>query len=482
MQIDYTPSKTVKDFMLSDALVKAIMGPYGSGKSVGCVMELLRRATLQPKDQKGVRRSRFIIIRNTFRMLNDTTIKTVFEWLPPKIAGKWHSSTHTFYVRFGDVESEWMFRALETPDDIRNLLSFEVTGAWINEYREIDPQVFVNLLGRVGRFRPDKQTPRGWFGIVMDTNPPDVDSYWYSLFEEEPTEEVVDFARGLDRPLLALFKQPSGLAPDAENVENLPDNYYQMLLAANADKSQEWVNVHVHGQYGYVQDGKPVFPEAKDIHLPIETHAPNPDKPIVLGMDFGLTPAAVAVQQKPNGQWVVLTELTSDNMGIERFLERLVPFLVQRFPDHNIKDVWADPAGRNRSETDEKTCFQALRAAGFTVRPGPQDLETRLGSVRRVLNRLVEGRPGIVVNPECTQIRKGLLGRYRYRRMQKSGEHYEQVPDKSDPCSHPMDGLEYVLGAYEGRGIKGQTTRAFGAGGFKKPIRVQSNYKPLGAI
>ena len=317
--------------MGSEAYVRGLMGPYGSGKSVGCVMELLRRAQSAPKGEDGVRRTRFVIIRNTYKMLHDTTLNTVFEWVPPGLAGKWVSSRNNYHLQFGDVDSLWMFRALDHPDDIRNLLSLEVTGAWINEYREIDPDVFVNLLGRVGRYRPDKNVDRGWFGIIMDTNPPPVDSFWYSLFEDEPSEEVQAAMGRLNkgsanpRPLLELYKQPSGLSDQAENIENLPEGYYDLLLAANADKSKEWTNVHIHGQYGYVQDGKPVFPEFSDANAATESLVPNPHHPIAIGRDFGLTPAAVAMQQTVDGRWFVLGELVADNCGEEQFVERNLP-------------------------------------------------------------------------------------------------------------------------------------------------------------
>jgi len=489
MQIDYTPAPTVSRFMESEAYVRALMGPYGSGKSAGCVMELLRRAAAAPKNSDGVRRSRFVIIRNTYKMLHDTTLNTVFEWVPPGQAGKWVSSRNNYEVKFGDVESLWMFRALDHPDDIRNLLSLEVTGAWINEYREIDPDVFVNLLGRVGRYRPDKDVDRGWFGIIMDTNPPSVDSFWYALFEDEPSEEVNAAMQRLNkgaenpRPLLELYKQPSGLSNEAENIENLPEGYYDLLMAANADKSREWANVHVRGQYGFVQDGKPVFPEFSDTHAPDNSLIANPNQVIVVGRDFGLTPAAVACQQSVDGRWLVLGELVADNCGEEQFDERMYRWLATAFPEHLnhglVREVVGDPAGQHRSQTDEKTCFQVLRSNGWTVRPGPQDLETRLGSVRRVLNRMVDGQPGLLVDPSCRTVLKGFYGAYRYRRKKTSTEEYEEVPEKND-VSHPMDALQYVLGFYEGQGLKGRANRQFGGKGLNsnKPIKGRQSWTP----
>lgn len=474
MQINYTPSPTIKAFMLDSSLIRAVMGPYGSGKSSAMVMELLRRAAEAPPDKHGIRKTRFAIIRNTKRMLMDTTLKTIFEWVPPTLAGNWMVSTSTFFIKFNDVESEWMLRPLDDPNDVRNLLSFEITGAWINEYREIDPTIFTNLISRVGRYRPDKDIERGWYGIIMDTNPPDVDSYWYKLFEEEPPEELVQMTRGLDRPLLKLFKQPSGLSPEAENIENLPPNYYETQMALNADKSQEWVNVHIHGKYGYIQHGKPVFPEFNDVHVASAPIVPSTKRPIWLGMDFGLTPAAIAVQQAASGQWLILDEFVQDNCGIERFAEKLIPFLRQRFPDHNITDVWSDPSGQHRSQTDEKTCYMILRSIGFKVRPGPQDLETRLGAVRRVLTRMIDGKPGIIVDKSCKNLLKGFYGRYRYRNIHRlggGGEYFDEKPEKNE-VSHVHDALQYVLGHHEGR-----IRKAMGGNKFDKPVIIRPTYK-----
>lgn len=478
--VNYTPPPTVARFMRSEAFIRGLQGPFGSGKSVGCVMELLRRAKLQEPAEDGKRYTRFVIIRNTFRMLQDTTIKTVHEWVPPGKAGAWKSTAKDFHVQFDDVVSEWQFRALEGPDDVRNLLSMEVTGAWINEYREISPDVFINLLGRVGRYPSPKTVRPSWTGVIMDTNPPSADSFWYSLFEEDPPEEIADLAAALDRPLAELHKQPSGLSPEAENVENLPHNYYQTMLASNAGKSSEWVKVHIHGEYGFVQDGEPVYRDfTPEMHVADKTLKANPQLPLAIGLDFGLTPAAAICQNLPSGQWVILGELTAMNCGIERFSDELLRKLRFWFPDVPQVEIWADPAGQHRSQTDEKTCFQVLRSKGLRVRPGPQDLETRLGSVRRVLSRVQEGKPGVLIDPSCKTLIKGFHGMYRYRRKRTANGELEEVPEKNE-VSHVHDALQYILAGYEGPALRGGSRRQFGGVQGGKPIVRSPSFKVFG--
>lgn len=473
--VDYKPSPVANQFMQSNAFIKGLVGPFGSGKSVTCVMELLHRAMTQAPADDGIRYTRFVIIRNTNRMLEDTTIQTVHEWVPPdtpqqKGAGQWLSTKKNFTIQFGDVRSEWWFRALDNADDARNLLSLEITGAWINEFREVNPRIFTDLLGRVGRYRGPGKVPPTWRGVIMDSNPPSADGFWHDFFEKDLDEDMKGLATKIEadtgQPMRTLFRQPSGMSPQAENRENLPSNYYEMLMVNNAHKGAEWVNVHVHGEYGYLQDGDPVFKGFnREVHVAKAPLQALKNQPLAIGVDFGLTPAAVIGQQNARGQWLILGELffEGEAMGIERFSEHLLRFLKSRFPDNPEYMMYADPAGQQRAQTDERTCFQVLKAAGFKVRPGPQDLATRIGSVQRVLDRMVDGQPGIIYDSSCRMLIRGKLGAYRYRQMRTADERLAEQPEKNS-ASHPADAEQYLIAAYEGPAMKGAAPRKWGGG------------------
>ena len=58
MDIDYTPSKVCKDFMVSDSKMRVLMGPVGSGKSVASCFEVVRRASMQKPNKQGKRKVR----------------------------------------------------------------------------------------------------------------------------------------------------------------------------------------------------------------------------------------------------------------------------------------------------------------------------------------------------------------------------------------------------------------------------------------
>jgi hypothetical protein len=439
VRYSYRDAPTIKSFSRSDKFIRGLMGPFGSGKSSGCVVEIIKRGMAQAPGPDGVRRTRWVVVRNTYQQLRDTTIATFLQWLPDRVFGDYNKTEHRYLITaFEGAEIEVLFRALDRPDQVGNLLSLEVTGAWINEAREIPWTIIQAIQGRVGRYPAKKDGGATWFGIVMDTNPPDTDSWWYKVFEEKRPENA------------ALFRQPSGLSPEAENVKNLPARYYENLASGTADK--EWIKVYVEGDYGFVIDGKPVYPEYNDGFHCTDKILSLEKAPIYRGWDFGLTPACVFSQLTPSGQWIVFDEMTAESLGVDRFSDDVLMHSSQYYAGRQFIDV-GDPAGSQRSQTDEKTCFQILRGKGIDIEPGEQTLTARLEAVKFALNRVVGGRPGIAIHPRCKQLRKGFQGGYQFRRMQTAAERYTDVPDKN-AYSHPHDALQYVGTRLFGEALK----------------------------
>lgn len=445
LKIEYNtwPVPTIREFQRSDAFIKAVIGPFGSGKSAGCVLDIIQRGCAQkPDPQDGIRRTRWAIVRNTYGQLRDTSMKTVDQWFPPHIWGEFRAMDHRYRITaFENTEIEILYRALDRPDQVSNLLSLELTGAWVNEAREVPWAIIEALQGRVGRFPAQRDGGPTWHGILMDTNPPDVDSKWFKFFETQKHPET--FAK--------LFKQPSGLSEQAENLPNLPGGrqYYERLAIG---KDPEWIKVYVHGEYGFVIDGKAVYPEYHD-----QSHCrpvqPDPRLPVYRGWDFGLTPSCILAQLNALGQLIVFDELVSEEMGIDRFGDEVVLHCNTKWPELTEYHDYGDPAGEKRAETDEKTCFQVLASKGIYVESGLQTLAIRIESVRKPLRTFaLKGEPGMLMDPRCKTLRKGFQGGYQYRRMQTSSERYTATPDKN-MYSHIHDALQYVCSVIFGGGL-----------------------------
>ena len=431
---DYSDVPTIRRFALSESRVRCLLGPFGSGKSSGCVMEIPRRAHDIPKGPDGISRYRVAIVRNSYIQLRDTTIKTFHDWFPPKVFGEYRITDHTYFItKFPGVHIEVLFRALDRPDQVSNLLSLEVTDAWFNEAREIPKSIVDAMDSRIGRYPSKKDVGEYQYGMFMDSNPPADDSWIYKTFE-------VDRPDGWE-----IFKQPSGLSVHAENTKHLPKNYYQNLAKG---KDEMYIRVYIHGQYGYTIQGKPVFTSFKDnIHVSPRKLDPVPGTDLIIGMDFGLQPACVIGQITPLGQLRVLDELVSDGMGIRQFcLNQLLPLLRLKYFGMNVVG-FGDPAGISRSPTDESTCFDILHSAeiGLTnVISAPTNAVTpRVGAVETFLNKLSMGEPGFILSPNCRYLRKAMNGDYHYAKDPKGEGEYKPMPVKNF-SSHIADALQYM--------------------------------------
>lgn len=440
--VNYCASATLSKFHNSDAFVRCIMGPIGSGKSVGCIMEMMIKSCEQAPSEDGIRRTRWAVIRNTYRELADTTMQSFFDWFP-KETGFWRAMDmkFTFLQALPDgtsIEAEFLFRALDKPEDIKKLLSLELTGGWVNEAREAPKAVVDMLIGRLGRYPNKRDGGPTWFGLIMDTNNPDSDHWMYKLFEEARPENH------------AIFHQPSGVSPEAENIENLPEGYYQKIQAG---KDQEWINVYVHGLYGFVQNGKPIYPEYHDdVHHTDEPLTISKDLTVYVGIDFGLTPAALFCQKNAAGRWLIFDELCTFDMGAMSFGRLLKEKVLRDYQGFDI-EFYGDPAGEGRAQSDETTPFQMLAANGINAWPAyTNDYTIRRESIAAALMRMdFTGKPGLVIGPKAKLFRKGMAGGYKYKRMQVSGEDkFQDKPDKGR-YSHVCEAGQYAfLGAGEG--------------------------------
>ena len=448
---DYHIHRTLQRFHDSEAFYRGVKGPVGSGKSTAMCFEIMIKAGEQSPNKDGVRKTRWAIIRNTYRELEDTTLKTWLHCFPEDKYGRFNQQHMTHHIKGPTTDIEVMFRALDRPDDIKKLLSLELTGGWINEAREV-PKGVVDALGdRVGRYPAEDDGGPTWHGVIMDTNAPDDDHWWYRLAEEETPEDW------------AFWNQPGGLIetsdgvfednPDAENIANLPErngkSYYQ---TRKGGKTDAYIRVYYCNQYGFVQEGKPVYPEYFDhAHCFKENIEVDPNATVYVGIDFGLTPAAVFGQRTINGRWVWIDELVTEDMGASRFAEILGQKIRSEYRDCKF-EIYGDPAGDQRAQTDETTPFQILRAKGVDAYPAPSnDAVLRHEAVAVPLGRLIDGHPGLLVSPKCKMVRKGLAGGYHYKRIQVAGdERFHDKPDKNK-YSHPVEAGEYMmLGAGEG--------------------------------
>ena len=452
---EYPP--TIAAFSACQKRLQFLFGPLGGGKTTGALMKLLTLAHTQRPNANGVRKTRWAVVRNTRPQLRDSVLKTVFEWLPPNgKTVKWNETNMDMLLDMPlpdgtRVHCEIMFRALDDEKDARRLLSVEFTGGWLSEFREIPFTLLTDLLSRCGRYPSMSEGGADWYGVFGESNMTTKGSEWFKFLMVDRPENT------------AVYIQPSALSPEAENTKYLKPDYYTMLLAG---KPQNWIQAHITCEFPDSLDGKAVWGSSYDYqrHVAKEVLKPLGFAPIIIGVDQGRNPAAIAVQMHPSGQVRVLGETFGSGMGMDRFAsEYLRPFVGTHFAGLPVL-VAIDPAGCSKSEVNDQSPKDVLELAGFKViAAATNQLDRRINAVER---QLILAN-GIIFSPSCPKIISAVASDYRFR-TKRNGE-LEDIPEKKHPISDLADALQYAVMSAAGD-VSGKVMKVLNRGSRLPPV------------
>lgn len=476
---------TLDAYIASNARVSFIDGPLGSGKTTGSCQKLMRCMRRQKPNGQGIRLTRFLVVRNTYPDLLESTAQTFRDFFLPEDGqprlddngnelprlpplGKWYGGGEEppqaeFAFRLEDgtrVKSTVVFLAMDRAADVRRILGTEYTWIYLSEFRELSKAVVDMLDGRHGRYPSYGRggvaaTEHGMFG---DTNKPDIDHWYYKVSQDEKPAKWAFFHQ--PGGLRVVGTRPDGsrifeLNPGAENLQNLPGGaaYYLEQIGGKRD---DWLLVYLCNEWGTVQEGKPVHPDFVDsVHVSTERLFANPRLPLIGGFDFGRTPAGAILQYQPAiGRWVVLYELVTEDMSATAFAPEFKALLGREFPGLPFRG-YGDPAGDDSGQTVDTTPIEILNAAGLPCEPAPSNvMALRRAALANPLRRgTMDGRRAFLVSgPTCPVLRQGLGGKWCFERINRVGvvEEYKDKPAKNR-WSHICEAVEYaLLGGGEG--------------------------------
>lgn len=474
----YVPDGEVLEEFFYDDTHKfiCIQGPIGSGTSTASCHRIWRLACQQAPDNDGVRRSRWIISRSTYKELKETTVKTWLEWFPENEWGQFIRAEPMFHHLkrehpSGDgtrIDCEVIFVALPDPDVAESVLaSYEITGFFVNEGQFFEKGVVDELLSRCSRYPSMRNGPgASWYGGWLDMNAP-VEGHWVPYMRGDvplPAEMTDDEKKAFEKPDGWRFLiQPPGLIedfvdgkivyrpnPKAENQKHLRETYLEKIQG----KRKDWIDRRVLNKVGLHQAGKPVYPtfmESEHVHP--EDVDPKHGIPIVVGLDFGRDPAA-AFLQCVNGLWTLHSELIGDNESASLFAPRVAKHLARFYPGFTYQ-FWGDPRGADGNQSDERTAYDVFLTYGMRVLPATTDNnpEFRRSTVEKVLDR----RHGFRINPSVTVAKRGFAGGYHYRKIKGVAGMYAPQPVKN-MYSHVVESVENALiGGGEGYALMSQS-------------------------
>lgn len=198
-------------------------------------------------------------------------------------------------------------------------------------------------------------------------------------------------------------------------------------------------------------EGLPVFPDfRKDTHVTSVEMFPEMGLPLLLGWDFGLTPACI-VGQLVGNQLRIFREYVAQNKPISLFCPEVLGSLRQLYPEWTRLDTefinFIDPAGFQKSQVDARTCAEVMRNCGLKIiQPGPIGWEDRRKAVEHYLFHIDRDGAGLkIYERACPTLVEGLTGGYRYPDSASDIEPTQLRPLK-DHYSHPNDAFQYLAG------------------------------------
>jgi len=504
----YLPDGDVlSDFFWDSSHFINIQGPIGSGTSTASCHKIWKLACAQAPDYDGVRRTRWLVVRDTYKNLRETTVKTWLEWFPEDVWGQFLRSEPMYHhlkrkTKAGEwgliphpsgddtfVDCEVTFLAIPDAAVAESVLaSYEITGFFLNEGQFFEKEVIDELLSRCSRY-PSMKNGGGatWFGGWMDMNAP-VEGHWLPYMRGDvplPPEMTDDEKSAYEKPEGWRFLiQPPGLIervvdgkpvyspnPLAENQKYLRESYMDKVKG----KKKSWIDRRVLNKVGLQQHGKPVYQTFSETdHVHKEDRVAVEGIPIVCGLDGGRDPAA-AFLQEVNGQWTVLSELIGDNESSALFAPRVKKHAAKNYPGFTIV-FWGDPRMLDRGQNVEITAGDVYASLEMIVMPATSDNdpETRRSTVETVLER----RNGIKFNPSATMAKRGFAGGYHYRKIKGLAGMYSPHPVKNS-YSHIVEAVENALiGGGEGQAMVANKTteRAKPSPIKKRRVRLRRAY------
>lgn len=434
-----------------------LQGPVGSGKTGMFISKALVGAMRQQPWTDGVRRARLIVLKSDYRRLWANFIPSWFEWIPqhdPANGIVWVGGQGGPAMQTIAIESQGMKAHLETHfmaiGDLTDaaledfFAGLSPTWIWINELHTVIERVLSLSLQRAGRYpRAVEAIPQGP-GVWGDFNAPIVDS-WLHQFVTGPVVQA----------MVSYFRQPDALGPEAENIKNLPPDYYPNMVKFLRHKHE--IDRKLRNRFGRRLDGEPVWDFDDDRYVADAPIEPVASLKLLMGVDPKSHPSAI-LGQRHGLQLRVLDEVVGDHgMGAARFgrAVRAVLDSDKYRPFQGRVSVECDPAaagGVDREEGEQDWMQRFSAEIGYRVRPArTNDFKPRREAVEDCL--VMHGsEPGFLLSPTVIKCRQALNGGYRWRRMQTVGaDRYAEEPEKN-LFADVADALQYLAmmeGGYE---------------------------------
>lgn len=407
----------------------AYVGGIGSGKTlIGCIT-VLSWAVMYPGD--------YLIARQFYPELRDTTYKTFLEICPPELILKHNIAEMSVKIRsIGGKISTILFRPLEEADKLRSL---NLSGFLIDEASQVSEYAFMLLQGRL-------RGPGLRKGILV-TNPAG-HNWIYMWFVKK------DFMNPKAHNQYGLI-----MAPSTENV-HLPEGYIESIMTT---WSAQRIKREIYGSMDAFE-GQIYTEFRRDVHVIQPFRIPD-EWTRIIGADHGYRNPTCwlwgAVDYDGNiyiyrefyeSEWLV-EEIAKGKKDVGK------PGITQLMAGERVEGAYIDPSTRNtrgisRGSTTSRTKkglsewdeYIEHLPKGFPLIPANNSVSAGIEKVKSYLKIREDTRkPRLYIFNTCHNLITELV-KYRYKEMRPNqiGKQNEpEEPVKAD--DHACDALRYLI-------------------------------------
>jgi len=221
------PGAQLAAFLKSDHRLRALVGPVYAGRKSAAVYDIIQRAVRYRRQRAW----RWVVVRQSRDELAAQTVRTVQHWTQD---GRYDERKHrwTYLYDLGDGVARHLevdFLAMEDAVDRRRFPNLEASAVWLDDARNLSEAILDDARLIAGRYPGGLDGGCQWRGIIATSRMPPP-GHWLLI-----------------RPDVELFRQPSGRAHNAENVENLKARGFSYVKLA-AEEDPDWVRRYVDAE------------------------------------------------------------------------------------------------------------------------------------------------------------------------------------------------------------------------------------------
>jgi len=344
--------------------ILGFIGGFGSGKTYAACYKGLQLAC-RNFDTAGM------LVSPTFPMMRDTTRRTFFEVLEKENVSFTFRATENRVI-IQESNSEIWFRSADDPNKLKgsNL-------AWVglDEASQMDKDAFIIALSRI-------RDPKAKAKQLFITTTPEGFNWVHEEFIEKPSETK--------KLIQASTKENTFL--DERYVNALLDNYDEKLIEQ-----------YVDGKFVLTNSGRVYYSFDRDGNIKAMEYEEK--FPLILAVDFNVSPMKWAIIQKIGDSDYIIDELVKKDTSTEEMAREVLA----RYGNRQYT-VYGDYSGTARQTSSRTTDYeiikQILPGADLHVQPNPLVVD-RINAMNARLKN-AKGERKLFINPKCRHLIKDL--------------------------------------------------------------------------